>query len=200
MDDRAARVFTGLCVLVLMWIGVYWLWQPGSPATTFAEGRARPTSRAAVAEPAVTADAGGEGGQRAGVVEPGFREYVARDGDTFERIAEREFGDASLWTAVARANPLKDPRRMREGVVLRLPLDPGNVQGRPTPSAPAGGEPEAMRTYVVRGGDTLSGISASEYGTSAHARLIFEANRDRLRDMHSLTVGQSLRIPPAPGG
>ena len=28
MDERTSRIFIGLCLLVLVWIGVYWMWQP----------------------------------------------------------------------------------------------------------------------------------------------------------------------------
>lgn len=39
MDERTSRIFIGLCLLVLVWIGVYWMWQPardqGDPRITF---------------------------------------------------------------------------------------------------------------------------------------------------------------------
>ncbi len=201
MDDRASRVFVGLCVLVLLWIGVYWLWQPGTPGVTHAaeprRAQTRPTEHQ---DPTNSAPSAGAEPRENGVVAPGFREYRVRDGDSFERIAERELGDASLWTVVARANPLKDPRRLRSGQTLRLPLDVENVQGAPrqrtTPEPPASTPESEMATYVVRGGDTLSGISAAHYGSSAHARLIYEANTDTLSSMHALRVGQTLRLPP----
>ena len=29
MEDRSSKLYTGLCGLVLIWIGVYWAWEPG---------------------------------------------------------------------------------------------------------------------------------------------------------------------------
>ncbi len=213
MDDRASRVFAGLCVLVMLWIGVYWLWQPGAPALTYAargadatqpspdNQRPSPPPQHGTGQGVVTPTNGG-------VVAPVFREYAVREGDSFERIALRELGDAALWTVVARANPLKDPRRLRAGQTLRLPLDTGNVQGRVVISAPRPAPAPAtirtppstadMATYVVRPGDTLSEISKAHYGSTAEARAIYEANTDTMRDMHSLRVGQTLRLPDLP--
>jgi len=210
MDDRASRVFMGLCVLVLLWIGVYWLWQPGASAPALSPrdasaGRAPdreppgvPPDRLPAASRPDPASA-----PPGGVTPPEFRDYIVRGDDTFERIAERELGDAALWTVVARANPLKDPRRLRAGQVLRLPLDATNVQGRPAPGpAPATREPErpppGAVTYTVRPGDTLSEIAKRHYGATAYARMIYEANTDTMRDINSLSVGQTLRLPPTP--
>jgi nucleoid-associated protein YgaU len=44
-------------------------------------------------------------------------------------------------------------------------------------------------------GETLSGISLRYYGTTQRWRDIYAANRDVLRDEHTLALGQSLRIP-----
>jgi nucleoid-associated protein YgaU len=51
------------------------------------------------------------------------------------------------------------------------------------------------RTYVVRGGDTLSGISRKFYGTPDRWREIYQANRDILKGGNALRVGQRLVIP-----
>ncbi|MEZ6243467.1 MAG: LysM peptidoglycan-binding domain-containing protein [Phycisphaerales bacterium] len=202
MDDRASRVFMGLCVLVLMWIGVYWLWQPGSPSLTFAARDSRQSVHSN-AKGQLPADATPT--PPGGVEPPQFREYVVQSDDTFERIADRELGDAALWTVVARANPLKDPRRLKAGQVLRLPLDVTNVQGRvapppePTLTEVAVSNPDpAVKTYVVRPGDTLSEIAKAHYGATTYARFIYEANTDTLRDIDSLRAGQTLRLPPPP--
>lgn len=54
---------------------------------------------------------------------------------------------------------------------------------------------QTARTYTVRGGDTLSSISRTVYGSPARWREIFEANRDVLPNPNSLRVGLELRIP-----
>jgi nucleoid-associated protein YgaU len=51
------------------------------------------------------------------------------------------------------------------------------------------------RTYVVRAGDTLSGISRKFYGTPDQWRKIYQANRDILKGGNALRVGQRLVIP-----
>lgn len=60
-------------------------------------------------------------------------------------------------------------------------------------------EPEpAERTYVVKPGDTLSGISFRAYGSSRYVDLIFAANRDVLPSQDALSVGQELVLPELP--
>ncbi len=139
---------------------------------------------------------------------PMFRDYTIRDGDTFETIAARELGSRTHVDAVARANPLKDPRRLRVGDVIRLPLDPANIQGGPAPRPGQPGQPaepgvrQAVANrelaYTVEPGDSLSKISQLFYGTVRHADLIFQANRDQLRSVDDIRAGQTLRIPPKP--
>lgn len=145
------------------------------------------------------------------VIAPEFYDYTIRAGDTFERIAARELGDSRLHEVIARANPLKDPRRLRIGEVLRIPRDPANIQGiavtpPTTPPATPPATPDTDPTpspapveYVVRSGDTLSGISQQFYGTSRHWERIFHANRAILSSPEALREGQTLVIPPPPG-
>lgn len=125
---------------------------------------------------------------------PPYREYIVRSGDTFGRIALRELGSSRHAEAIARANPLKDPTRLRVGETIRIPLDTENIQGRPPTPEPT---PEE-RTYQVRAGDTLSAISQRVYGTTQYADFIFRMNRDQLRSPDSIRVGQWLRVPPPP--
>ena len=45
MDERTSRIFFGLCMLVLVWIGVYWMWHPSreqDPVITFEPPPSRP--------------------------------------------------------------------------------------------------------------------------------------------------------------
>jgi len=134
----------------------------------------------------------------AGVVPPGFEDYTIQPGDTYAAIAQRRYGDDRYWEAIARANPLKDPRRIRPGEVIRLPFDPTNVQGRRVGDAPDPAPTPQQVDYTVQPGDTLGEISEAFYGSSRYADLIFEANRDSLRDADDIRVGQTLRIPPPP--
>lgn len=230
MDERASRIFIGLCLLVLLWIGVYWWWKPGvaPQALTITFDPARSTSGgsdAPDARPDQDADAAGPAEARRGasrpdagepgvggpavpdgrVIPPSFVEHVWRDGDSLSALAERRYGSADLWTAIARANPLRDFRRVRAGDTIRVPLDPGNVQGVVSgedPTAPARmpppDAPRAFETYVVQANENLSVIAKKVYGRSALWKRIYEANRDQLSSPDVVRQGQTLRIPPAP--
>jgi nucleoid-associated protein YgaU len=224
--DSPRRILVGFGLLAALWVAVYWWYEPRDPPLTFApvpssyEGDApddpppgaRPTPRTdtgpeQAAQPrADTGPAPGETGPR--LEAPRFKEHAVRRGETLQSIARREYGSAALWVVISRANPfLRDPNRIAAGTVIRVPLDPGNVQGRVVDGSgeeaerPAPPEPEEI-VYEVRSGDTLSEIAQAFYGSAAprYLDLIFEANRDVLRDMDSLRVGQKLRIPPAPSG
>ncbi len=47
--------------------------------------------------------------------------WVVRRGDTLASISAAVFRDPALWREIARANDLKDPRRLRPGAVLTVP-------------------------------------------------------------------------------
>jgi nucleoid-associated protein YgaU len=48
--------------------------------------------------------------------------FTVRKGDTLSKIAQTQFGHASLWSCIARANPnLLDANLIHEGQVLLLP-------------------------------------------------------------------------------
>jgi hypothetical protein len=71
----------------------------------------------------------------------------------------------------------------------------GGGDGTENPAAPP---PEATgtTTYVVRSGDTLSGISAALLGSTQRYDEIFEANRHLLNSPDDLRPGMELTIPP----
>lgn len=83
------------------------------------------------------------------------REHVLVSGDTLPAIAYREYGDPGLWRAVAAANGIDDPTRLRLGRRLLLPAqsdllkDPtrrsGPIVAAPPslPSGPAADRPTA---------------------------------------------------------
>jgi LysM repeat protein len=104
-----------------------------------------------------------------------------RPGDTLSAIAVRL---GTTIAALAEANGLADPDRIRAGQRLRVP---GGAPASPAPSA------EGVR---VRPGDTLSAI-AVRLGTTIAA--LAEANG--LADPDRIRAGQRLRVPggaPAP--
>ena len=49
------------------------------------------------------------------------RTYTIAAGDTFISVAEKELGSPNRWHAVAEANPLVDPSKLKVGQVIKLP-------------------------------------------------------------------------------
>ncbi len=209
----------GLCVLVVVWIGVYWMWEPGG---------AKASPRISVADdPVVTIEepeeVPGDTGPveiinapvqdpspdpvirrpTTGAVAPEFRTYTVKKGQTLQDIARIEYGRSAMWSVIARANPRVDPLRLREGMSLRIPVDPGNVQGRDIEdeNPNQGGDPEAIVIeYVVQPGDSLSKIAKNFYGSTRYTDFVYESNRDVLRSKDSIRVGQTLKLPPLDEG
>jgi nucleoid-associated protein YgaU len=72
--------------------------------------------------------------------EPEHGSYTVRANDTLYEIAERLYGDGTLWPLIRRANPGIDPRRLHVGTPLRIPF------------RDAGGRPLVDRTQAVAGG------------------------------------------------
>jgi LysM repeat protein len=106
-------------------------------------------------------------------------------GDTLGAIAART---GTTARAIADANTIADPNRVRVGTRLRLPsgaASPAVVSGGGGPSPTSG-------IHVVRAGDTLTSI-ALRSGTTA--RRIARANAMRSTDI--LTIGRRLVIPAA---
>lgn len=60
----------------------------------------------------------------------------------------------------------------------------------------SGAESTAVRIYEVKPGDSLSKIAKAEYGDANAYQIIFEANRDILKDPNKIYPGQKLKIPP----
>lgn len=59
----------------------------------------------------------------------------------------------------------------------------------------------ARRTYAVRTGDTLSGITQRFYGKDANWRSLYAANKSKISNPDLIYVGEQLRLPrhlPAP--
>ena len=60
----------------------------------------------------------------------------------------------------------------------------------------SGAESTAVRIYEVKAGDTLSKIAKQEYGDVNAYMVIFEANKDILKNPNLIHPGQKLKIPP----
>ena len=197
MSESPVRIFAGFCILVVLWIGVYWWWEPADGRITFAELDPAPATTPGTPAKAPTTEV-------ARVVPPSFVEYTIKvDDKNLGEISRKFYGTPDRWQAIARANPLMDPERIKVGRVIRIPSDPENIQGKVVkpdpPEGPTAG-PEKAVEYTVLDGDTLSTISQQFYGTTKQAKFIFESNRERLKlkSMNSIRAGQTLVIPPLP--
>ncbi|WP_337186136.1 LysM peptidoglycan-binding domain-containing M23 family metallopeptidase [Phenylobacterium sp.] len=114
--------------------------------------------------------------------------YTVRSGDTLAGIAQRLGTDVQ---ALARANGLSSPYRIRPGQVLRNPnaASPA-ARARPAERPAQAPTPGAGESYRVQPGDTLFGL-AVRFGVTVDA--IRAANG--MSDGAQLMAGRTLRIP-----
>jgi len=227
MTSSPQRYALAALMLVALWIVTYWLWpaaaeSTGAPGVTFADdspagaaNEPRPRNdlpeRDPLRDQATEVDAPrpvtdrttrvppDETGQRSATIAPRFTDYTVQRGDDMWSIAQKVYGDRDRWDAVAKANPTVDPQRLRVGQVLRVAVDPDNIQGVSVGATPPA--PDANPTeHVVAEGETLSGIAKTLYGKATLWRVILDANRHLLDDPQDLRPGMRLLIPPAPAG
>ena len=115
--------------------------------------------------------------------------YRVRGGDNLGVIARR-FG--TTVSAIAKANGISNPNRIRVGQVLKIPGNesPAAPSPAPRPRPLPGTSSTGAKTYTIRRGDNLGSI-ARRFGTtvSAIARANGISNPNRIR------AGQTLRIP-----
>ncbi len=146
---------------------------------------------------------------------PPVKTYTVKKGDTYIKIAEKQYGRGDLWRALASYNGSKDGTVFL-GTTIKLPAktvltgkaDPATApreMASPTRPAPKKAEPapskpsrtELAMTYTVKKGDTLGDISLKVLGTSRRWREIAELNKIDDEDM--VTAGTVLKVPPMRG-
>src|SRR6185437_10136775 len=126
------------------------------------------------------------------------QDYTIVKGDTFATIASTK---GTTATAIAKANPGVDPRKLKIGQKIHLPAPASSTSTSVSPmSAPGSTEtaaPGGAVTYKVKSGDTLTTIAKKYHGVTAKA--IQSANN---LTSTRINVGQVLKIPteaaPAP--
>jgi nucleoid-associated protein YgaU len=128
-------------------------------------------------------------------------EYVIKEKDTLETIAQARYGSKSFSTLIIEANPGLKPASLRIGkrIVLPAKVEPA-VAVVEAPKPPAA---ETAKSYVVAQGDSLMTVSQKVFGTARHYKKIYEANKDVIQDPNILVVGRTLKIPDltsAPAG
>ncbi len=218
MEDRSSKIYTGLCVLVLIWIGVYWAWEPGpstkprisisspetddEPTPTDPEDSESDTEEQSSQQLLILTPPPSENADPAPrLIPPEFRTHTVVRGEIMQDIAQRYYGSTSMWSVIARANPRVDPLKLREGMTLRIPVDPKNIQGFVDNSDGSGDASDTTQEqpvvdYIVQSGDSLSLIAQRFYGSARYADFIYESNRDTLRSKDAIRVGQTLKLPP----
>ncbi|MFB7512893.1 LysM peptidoglycan-binding domain-containing protein [Streptomyces sp. NPDC056144] len=100
---------------------------------------------------------------------------AVRPAESLWSIAEKIYGDGTLYTKIADAN---EGRTMVDGAVFHAdaPIRPGwtlRLPGTPTTAQPA------AHTYTVAPGDTLSQIAEDQLGDGDRYPELFEANQNK---------------------
>ncbi|MGC3966422.1 MAG: LysM peptidoglycan-binding domain-containing protein [Pirellulales bacterium] len=131
--------------------------------------------------------------------------YVVAPGDTLFSIAQKVYGDGSLYRALFAYNSDRYPHAedIRSGNVLDVPpaeflkqrypdlLGATEASAAPTSRAAAPGG-----TYTVREGDTLFDIARKQLGQASRWTELYEANRALLgENLENLRPGVTLRLP-----
>jgi nucleoid-associated protein YgaU len=175
---------------------------------------ARPRDRRAPSSTSRAPRQIGEGGGSGGSAE-----HRIVSGDTLWAIVEHHYGHvtAEMVSEVAAVNHLTHPANIPIGTLLSLPRL-GSSAGLPDiPRAPRSSVPEPLSatgghphdgsnraTIVVRHGDTMSSIAASQYGDANDWPAIFDANRGRhfgartFSDPNLILPGWELTVPDDP--
>jgi nucleoid-associated protein YgaU len=84
-------------------------------------------------------------------------------------------------------------RDVRKDTPPPPPAKAETTTAKATPTAaPAAPAP---RTYTVKSGDTLSKIAKAHLGDASKYTVLFEANREVLKDPDKIFPGQVLKIP-----
>ncbi|MBX3358750.1 MAG: LysM peptidoglycan-binding domain-containing protein [Phycisphaeraceae bacterium] len=164
MSATPWRLFLAIAALVLIWIMVFWLYEPPPPPVSFGD---RPAGIESEVTEAATAggDTRRDPGPLAAKPEPArpvavsslpvrtevnpqpyvaTRAYVVQSGDvSWERIAARVLGDRRRAEEIARQNPLVSPDKLIPGrTVLRVPAEPA-VAASGAPAKPPANVPVA---------------------------------------------------------
>ncbi len=131
------------------------------------------------------------------------RTYLVKPGDTLQSIARKHYGSVAYWTTVLAANPAVNPRRLRVGQTIMLPAlgpdapptGPGTSRATGEADRPGSDRSVRSRPYVVKAGDTLTGIALRTLGDTNRWREIYDLNRDKLASPNRLRIGMTLKLP-----
>jgi nucleoid-associated protein YgaU len=133
-------------------------------------------------------------------------EYVVQKGDSLASIAQKNLGNSSRWTEIQSMNGGIQPKSLRVGTKLKLPVTttakstteknaPKSESSAPTKkalAAPSETSP-AGTVYVVKAGETLRSIAEKKLGSADRWNDIVAANPGL--DPHKIGVGKTLKLP-----
>jgi len=134
---------------------------------------------------------------------PASQTHVVQRGDTLEAVSLKYYGTRNKWRDILNANKGIDPKRLRIGTKLTIPV----VTAAPaSPVAAAASAPPALsaaveapqsgqRSYTVQKGDSLFLIAKKCYGDGSRWKDIQAANPEMARDARALRPGMVLVIP-----
>lgn len=123
-----------------------------------------------------------------------------KEAEAIEQLLHEQLGDritslkVSFKDTIVTLSGSCDTKATKEKAVLLA----GNVKGVASVNddqliAPE--QPEETEFYTIKKGDTLSKIAKVYYGNAMKYPIIFEANREVIRDADLIYPGQVIRIP-----
>lgn len=113
--------------------------------------------------------------------------HRVRSGDTLWGIAASRYGDPTLWPRIYDANRdrIQNPNLIYPNQELVMPTFTGGAVAASRP----------LRRHRVRAGDTLWDIAGAAYADPRLWPLIYDANRDRIRNPNLINPNQELLVP-----
>jgi nucleoid-associated protein YgaU len=128
----------------------------------------------------------------------GARTYVVKAGDTLWAIAKAEYGSASYYPHLARANP-RAASRLRVGMKIVLPAKDEVVPESAKAVLVTPKVLDATRQYRVQAGDNLYVICKRLYGKTDLVTKLYELNKDLIGPNRSaLKPNMVLQLPEPP--
>ncbi|MFH2138595.1 MAG: LysM peptidoglycan-binding domain-containing protein [Candidatus Omnitrophota bacterium] len=128
-------------------------------------------------------------------------EYMYKDWDKYKTDDKELWGNRGYICGGPKAGKEPTPqKRLKKIAPIELPNEESGVkefEKDPKVTLPRESqrEPVSYSTYIVQKNDTLGKISKKVYGTSVKWNVIYEANKDTLKNPDKIYPGQKLKIP-----
>jgi nucleoid-associated protein YgaU len=134
----------------------------------------------------------------------GMRQYTIKPGETFWSIAKAEYGNASYFSHIVRANPHINPSKIKAKMVINLPdkadvIPSASATVATSLTGPTTRPIDSSREYRVVSGDNLNTIAKKLYGTTTRAKQIYDLNKDLIGpNPNALKLNMVLKLPDTP--